>query len=72
MFLSPIALTCDRCKGSGKCPEIMLEWQAKGASIKRERLAQKIQLKEAAKLASIPIDIYSKIERGIINPDSYD
>ena len=50
----------------------MMQWQAKGAILKRERLYKRILLKEAAKLANLDYVLYSKIERGIVDPDLYD
>ena len=63
-----VDIPCDRCNGTGKCPDVMREWQLLGAAYKEDRLKNDRSLREEAKLRGYNVVTLSKVERGIIDP----
>ena len=63
-----IDIPCDRCKGTGECPEIMKEWTIIGSAMRAARLATRMSLREWATARNIPIVDASRAERGLIDP----
>lgn len=61
-------IPCDRCNGSGMCPEIMREWMRGGALLRTNRQLQDATLREWAQKLGVGVVALSKAERGIIDP----
>ncbi len=62
-------VTCDMCEGSGKHVGNLL-WEAQGILLKDWRLEECLTLRGAAKKFKIDPSNLSKMERGIIKPES--
>lgn len=63
-----IIFRCDRCDGAGECPSVMEGWILHGKTLKNNRIARRVTLKDEAARLNIDVGILSKMERGIINP----
>lgn len=61
-------IPCDRCSGTGECPEIMREWTLIGSAMRAARLATRLSLREWAIAHNVPIFDASRAERGLIDP----
>ena len=62
-------IRCDRCKGTGKCPEIMRKWESIGRNIRKVRQDQDKTLREWADQLGVSVVTLSQVERGIADPD---
>lgn len=70
MNTANVDIPCDRCKGSGKCPEIMREWETLGAAYRADRQMNEATLREWAQKLGVGVVALSQAERGIIDPRS--
>jgi DNA-binding XRE family transcriptional regulator len=65
-----VDITCARCKGAGKCSEVMLEWEDLGRRIRKVRQGRDQSIREWAQQLGVSASTLSKAERGIIDPHS--
>jgi len=70
MNTANVDIPCDRCKGSGECPEIMREWEVLGAAYRADRQMNGATLREWARKLNVGVVALSQAERGIIDPRS--
>ena len=63
-------IQCDRCQGTGQCPEKMREWEAIGGLIREDRLKSECTLRDRAHKKGWSAYDLSRAERGIIDPYS--
>lgn len=61
-------IVCGRCKGVGRCPEVMWEWFKQGTELRERRQRIGLSLRENAKLLGVNTAVLSDAERGRINP----
>ena len=61
-------IPCQRCDGTGECPEIMKEWQSLGDLYKAERIQNRFPLRLWAEKIGCDVNDLSRAERGLIDP----
>lgn len=66
-----VAISCDRCNGTGMIPEAMLQWIDIGQQCRFLRETEDLGLREAAVAYWIRPSTLSRIERGMTDPTEH-